>query len=58
MRRSQPLVDNLSCLAFNTYLALLSHEDIEDANAEATGGRNSAAEQARIAPGAPLRISG
>ena len=22
----QPLLDNLSCLAFNTYLALLSHE--------------------------------
>ena len=56
VRSSQPLVDNLSCLAFNTYLALLSHEDIEDAHAEAHG-RNPTDKQARIAPGAPLRIS-
>ena len=33
----QPLIDNLSCLAFNTYLALLSHEHVDaDADDHAT----------------------
>ncbi len=46
----QPLLDNLACLTFNTYLALLSHEDAQDADGRA------AAPRARHEPGEPLRI--
>ena len=44
----QPIIDNLSCLAFNTYLAILSHEQAhEEANAPAAELASNARSDAR-----------
>ena len=45
----QPIVDNLSCLGFNTYLALLSHEEEEEGAGEK---REEEAETADLIAGA------
>ena len=48
----QPILDNLSCLAFNTYLAMLSHEPTtEQANDDLVGGTSSPDAKASTATG-------